>query len=416
MYGDESYDDINGLFDTEVIANVKRFEDYLQGKDTMFFDVDEIVDLIDFYIMNDNFVNAQKALDLGIQYNAEHFDLNLKKAQILANTRQKKEALKLLRRLEQLNPNNTDVFFTRGTVYSAAGDSENAIAEYQKTLDCSHDEEDIDNAENIYFNLGIEYRRIGNTHKALQYFEEVLRINPSNDIVLSDIVDMYGLCEEWDRGIAFFQSLIEEDAFCYEAWTYLGMCYKATSLYEKALECVNYALSIDDRYDVALIGKAFLLCLLNDYRKAIDIAGEVLKIYPDNIGIRYVMAECYRKLLLFEEETFYLQEIVRITPSEIRAWSELIIAHLNTDRTEDAKNLLQEATSHIPDFPTLFLNYGDLLAEHYGRSDKGLQQMYTDLERMYSVVDISKFTIDAHLAAKGSNPNLLLNLWLWQQS
>ena len=163
-------------YNEEQISNmVSRFEEMIgQGKNH-FFDMDEFEVIIDFYLETNNLKNADIALKRAIQQYPKAVSLLLKKAQYFAFSNKTEKALDLLSEIESLEPFNTDVFFTRGAIYSQMQKYEKAIEEYNKAISSNEDLEDV------YSNIAFEYENLGNYSKAIDYLKKVLEINPENE-------------------------------------------------------------------------------------------------------------------------------------------------------------------------------------------------------------------------------------------
>ena len=80
-------------------------------------------------------------------------------------------ALKLLKNLLILKPNNYDIYFYLGRAYSELYDYQNGIKFYNKYLDINK------NSINCLLNLAILYLNVGDKKNSEEYFKKIIKIN-----------------------------------------------------------------------------------------------------------------------------------------------------------------------------------------------------------------------------------------------
>ena len=90
-------------------------------------------------------------------------------------------ALKHFKKLLELNPNNLDINFYLGRVYSEIQDFKNSIKYYLKYLDSNK------NSINCLTNLAILYLNIGEKKESEKIFKKIIKLNKKN------VLAYYGL-------------------------------------------------------------------------------------------------------------------------------------------------------------------------------------------------------------------------------
>ena len=90
-------------------------------------------------------------------------------------------ALKHFKKLLELNPNNLDINFYLGRVYSEIQDFKNSIKYYLKYLDSNK------NSINCLTNLAILYLNIGEKKESEKTFKKIIKLNKKN------VLAYYGL-------------------------------------------------------------------------------------------------------------------------------------------------------------------------------------------------------------------------------
>src|SRR5689334_13191321 len=100
---------------------IKRFEDHLRKKKAEFFDLDAYEQIIDYYMFRSKHNKALQAVNQAISQYPFSTELISIKAQILSNLEEFDEALKLLEKAHALQPNDPDIYLTKGSILSLQG-------------------------------------------------------------------------------------------------------------------------------------------------------------------------------------------------------------------------------------------------------------------------------------------------------
>ena len=82
--------------DDESSDTVKRYELFLSGKATGYFDVEELENIVEYYLRRGRTKESAKALDLGMQLHPNSTALNTKRAKIFLATGDDKKAFRIL--------------------------------------------------------------------------------------------------------------------------------------------------------------------------------------------------------------------------------------------------------------------------------------------------------------------------------
>jgi tetratricopeptide (TPR) repeat protein len=230
---------------------VERFETHVELKESLYFDVNDFEEIMEYYMMAGDFKKALRVSGMASRVHPGATSLMLKKAQILAALNREERALKILSEVEILEPYNNDVFLTKGAVFSQMRDYEKAIEEYSKAVG-SADEPDY-----VYCNIAFEYENLGNFDKTIEYLGKALEVNPDNDLAIYEAAFCFDLLSLTEEGISFFNRLIDRHPYSLEAWFNLGVSYINSGQYDKALEALDFAIAIDDDHEHSWFHKGY---------------------------------------------------------------------------------------------------------------------------------------------------------------
>ena len=158
-------------YEEEVKHAVQKFERMRKNNESYFFDVIEFETIIDYYIESNNSSKAFEAATLATEQHPNSVSIQLRKARVLLDKGRAVEALRLLKKLENIEPGNHEIYIAKGTAYGMLGDIQGAkkMFDYSLTLDS----EDV---ENILF-------AITSVLQNLNYYEHLI---PYMDTACSD--------------------------------------------------------------------------------------------------------------------------------------------------------------------------------------------------------------------------------------
>ena len=113
--------------ENNAIEKVALFESMLKGKTFTFFDADDFELIIDYYFKVNFIEKANKALEIALEQYPDDLSLLLLKVDILNSRQSFKKSLKILLKLNRIYPNNIDVIFALGKIYSILESTKLAI-------------------------------------------------------------------------------------------------------------------------------------------------------------------------------------------------------------------------------------------------------------------------------------------------
>src|SRR5665647_3558941 len=87
--------------DAEFIDIVKRYEQFLSGKATGYFDVEELESIVEYYLRRGRTKDCTKALELGLQLHPNNNALKTKRAKIYLYLGEHHKASRILDKLTE---------------------------------------------------------------------------------------------------------------------------------------------------------------------------------------------------------------------------------------------------------------------------------------------------------------------------
>jgi cytochrome c-type biogenesis protein CcmH/NrfG len=141
--------------------------------------------------------------------------------------------------------------------------------------------------------LGIAYNESGQTIKAIDSYQQALRINPENSATWYNLSLAYDKSGQTIKKIECLQKTVQINSEHANAWYNLGTTYGQSGQTSKAIECLNQVVRINPDYYTAWVNLGVAYGHLGQNAKAIDCFQQALRINPKhanalyNIGISY---------------------------------------------------------------------------------------------------------------------------------
>ena len=117
-------------YDDEVRDLVQDFERTVMRGQMQFFDVDELEMIIDYYLEVNDLDPLEKAVSFAERLYPDSTEVKLRRAHVAIARQQYKSALHQLLELRAKEPENTDLAYSLGIVYSAMDRPDDAVDQF----------------------------------------------------------------------------------------------------------------------------------------------------------------------------------------------------------------------------------------------------------------------------------------------
>ena len=164
-------------------------------------------------------------------------DMLLRKAHLLSAKGQHEQALSLLQDLERRNPDNTDIQYALGAVYSALEQPRRAIQYYQKA---SRDGYELGM---VYGNIADEYYHLGRDDEAIRYYRKAIAANPDEERSLYNLASGLNELGRDEEAYTFFDRFVHDHPYNKVGWYCLGNILMTNQRFESAIDAFEYVLT-----------------------------------------------------------------------------------------------------------------------------------------------------------------------------
>ncbi len=346
--------------DDHLQEKIASFEQMLEQNQNKFFDVDEISEIIDFYIQHGIADKAQIALNIALSQHPQSYELKLLSVRISMQTGQFKKGLDLIEELTELEPTNPDLYSYRAEIYSEMQEYDLAIISFKEALNHTSDDE----KPFVYIDIAAEYQNKNEFERARHYLRKAIMLNPRHDAAYLEYIFTLQIEEKQEEGIDFFQKIIDQHPYNELAWFYQGLMYQEIELYEKAINAFDYATLIKDNFSDAFVQKAECYIALEFYSHAIEPLQQALAIsdfFPTRI--HHALGECYENLEKYEKAIEQYKLALSYNEDLADAWLGLgeCLGHLGN--MKEGFEYVYKAYLLEPDNSDIQLIYANFLRE-----------------------------------------------------
>ena len=284
---------------------------------------------------------AEAVIKNGLAIFEHSVQLRLSLANIYYMNREYDKTLLALAFISEMEPDNVEMNILYAFTY-ANQDNFAKANEYAKKLEGKVESAFIDTSfARIYYNLGQK-------EKAYQKFDEAIEKEPENIDILADKADYLSYDGEFEQALMIYDKILEinpnyvdayyqkakisyssgnkEDSLKYSQIAvekdcnnaqyqyYLGMGYADIKEYDKAIDCIKFAISItpDDISKYRTLGEIYLD--KGEVENAIIYFKEILAIKPNNFDELFSIARCLEYHRYIGNAYEYYQKAFRVNP------------------------------------------------------------------------------------------------------
>lgn len=344
-------------YEEDIKQLVLEFESMDLTGSRRYYDVDELETIIDFYLNNADGEMLEKSVRYGERLFPTSNEIRLRRVHLLCFKERYDEALHILKELEQIEPDNTDVLYALGVVHSALEHSRKSIQYFLKAAEDGYE------LAMIYGNIADEYVKMGQLADARSFYRKALRLNADDERSLYELANCYeddGLNEKW---IAYFRRFVEDNPYSRGGWFCLGEAYLSTQLYEKAVDAYQYAITVDEDYYDAYMQLSASHYALGDYNKAVSTLHDAIDHTEDKALVYFRIGEIFKQTNNLTTANVYYRKAVSEDPYYGEAWHALSLSYsMSGDfpaAIDAAKRALKIDTESPLLLTTLALIYAD---------------------------------------------------------
>ena len=297
-----------------ILDKILKFEDMINSNKSIFLDLDDIEDIILYYLNEENFKYAEKAIEFGVNLYPENLNIIILKSELLLLINKKNEAENLVSKFIKLNNSNLYLIFQKAKILTSKKKYKDSI----KLLTNIAFSSELD----FYVNdlLFKNYINIEDYINAIKVGKKIIFINPDNKLFFDKLLSCYKLSKKKNEAIKFLNEFLDKNPYSAYAWNELGKVYlELAKIHEK----------------------------IEDFSKAIYYYKIVDNKNKSSTYSLYRLSRCYEKIYDYDTSMRYLNRIVEEDPLYEKAWISIAKYYLRKDDHDKAIENLNTALNII---------------------------------------------------------------------
>ena len=297
------------FFENELVS---RFEDMIENNLELYFDTEELEDIIIYYLELGDLKSAENAVQFGLNLHPSSIEIKVKKLEVLIELEFYSPAKELMKELELSASESTDYLACCAKYYSNLGNPRKAIDYCKQAILLG---EELNFLHNF---IADECVNLEDPFTALLHYKKALKEDPMDEYALENIMACLVDLKRSDEAIQFLNDYLDSYPFSESAWYEYGQFYFNQKNYEEAIKGFDYLLAINSDAVSVYSNKATCLENLGNYKQAVVVYEEMLELEFTKAFTFYKIGLAYKALKqwvpslisfqksLIEDPQFYL--------------------------------------------------------------------------------------------------------------
>lgn len=339
---------------------LERYETSINAGSTPFMDVDDLVDIADYYNWQNEDELAEKAIDCALELYPSSTLPNVFKARKALSMGEYAEAEFYADEIE--NHDDPDYHYLVAEIKIAEGDIEEAdkyLHEYGKSVDADEYEDYVRDCANLY----IDYDQ---SEKA---YEWMMRSKGDDSDDFKELMarTLFGL-GKYEDSERIFNELIDQHPYSKQYWTALASAQFMNEDYSNAITSSEFAIAIDPKDADAVNQKASGLFRLGNYEEALKYYKQYSELEPDDeFGLLH-QGVCLVNMNRNDEALPLLRMALAVAPKDspflASIYQELAFCYGATHRVKQAMEMLDKTETLPCDHTDMLVVRGHILLQN----------------------------------------------------
>jgi tetratricopeptide (TPR) repeat protein/predicted Ser/Thr protein kinase len=297
------------------------------------------------------------------------------------------KALTAARRAAELNDKLPEAHMTLGTVYSATGQNNQAIAELKRGQELAP------NSDEAYRRLGGAYVAVGQKDLAIEALAKAVEINPyfwGNPNSLGQAYLTFG---EYEHALKAYQQVVQLEPQNPNGYTNVGAAYAYLARYEESIGAFKKALELQpDPQTYSSLGTAYFLS--KQYSQAVPMFEKAVEMNPSEQALLGNLGDGYRWAGQQDKANLAYKKAIALANKDLQVNSrnssllgQMALYYAKSGDLAKGRELLQRAKSISPAEFTLYYA-GATLETIANRPAEAVAELKTAMQKGQPASDV----------------------------
>lgn len=195
-----------------------------------------------------------------------------------------------------------------------------------------------------YYHLGIAYKEKGNYKAAVYNFEQAAKNKKFNDAEYFIALGIsYGKNKQYEKSIETLNRAVTIDPQSTEAYNNLGVYYDEWGKINESIQALDKAISLDKTSDKAYYNLGNTYAHTGNYAEAINQYMKAIALKPGNIDALNNIGNSFAAMKDYNNAILWYKKTLTVDPSNTKALNNLGITYIITGNKEEGERLVKQA-------------------------------------------------------------------------
>ncbi len=296
---------------------IRRFEAMRNQQGTIFLDEDAFEQIIDYYILKDEYENALAAATLGCREHRYSTELQWLKAELHYELHQFRDCFDTAQTAENLGLRTVELYILKADAALGFGDKKNAQTALHIALDKATDDQEF---AAIYVGIANIYEAQNDYSKVIDTLRLALQHNPNDEDAFARIAHAVDETDRHYDALTIFQTVADTNPYSAKAWFYLAKMQAHMADTLAAVAAYEYAIVINESFIDAYCALAETYFDEGLYEKSIEVLQNANAESPEpNAEIQFLLGCNYENLNKIAKAKVFYTEAIKINQSHSQA-------------------------------------------------------------------------------------------------
>lgn len=197
-----------------------------------------------------------------------------------------------------------------------------------------------------WYNLGASQQYLANHEEAIEAYEYAFLTNPSFTFAYRACAEVCMDIKNYQKALECYQELLEQSEPDDDLFLQIGKCYQNLKNYPVALTFLEQAIAFNALNDEALYQIGVCYAAQKKWKKAIEAYLKAIRTNELDENYFAALGEAFFQTGNYKDAEIHLKAAADIAPEMADYWIRLARFYMDTQRIEEALNVLDEAEEY----------------------------------------------------------------------